>query len=158
MSTPPSSVGNVWQGKPSSIPPLSAPRIREHQPYNLNDRVIFVPIAYAAFDHTYLLWSAPSVSSSNAKSSTGFVFAPYGIRERNRGIAIPIYLESSESRSERHGAYSGDWKIFVRSRGLLNSCHDSIWNRLGAVPVINGACAADAICAIPPRISTSGGE
>ena len=34
------------------------------------------------------------------------------------------YRASSESRSERQAAYSGVWKIFVRSRGLLSSCQD----------------------------------
>ena len=45
ISTPPSSVGNVWQGSPSTAPPDSMPRIREHQPYILNERLMFVAIA-----------------------------------------------------------------------------------------------------------------
>ncbi len=48
MSTPPSSVGNVWQGRLSTVPPDSTPRISEHQPYALNERLMFTPIAYAA--------------------------------------------------------------------------------------------------------------
>src|SRR5271165_5101786 len=117
---------------------------------------MFVPIAKAEFDQTYLLWSAPSTSSSNAKSSTGDVLAPYGIRERNRGIARPMYLESSESRRDRHGAYSGVWKILVKSRGSLSSRQVSMFITVGAAPAINGAWAADAIWAIAPSNSTSG--
>src|ERR1019366_6808779 len=48
------------------------------------------------------------------------------MRDNNRGIAKPMYLESSESRSERQAAYSAFWKIFVKSRGFANSAHDSI--------------------------------
>ncbi len=45
MSTPPSSVGNVCTGSPSTAPPDSTPRMREHQPYILNDRVMLVAMA-----------------------------------------------------------------------------------------------------------------
>ena len=45
MSTPPSSVGKVWTGSPSTAPPDSIPRMREHQPYSLYERVMFVAIA-----------------------------------------------------------------------------------------------------------------
>src|SRR6516225_5042922 len=80
MSTPPSSVGNECTGKPSTAPPDSMPRIREHQPYILNERLMLVAIAYAALAHVYLLLSAPAVSSSKSNSSTGLVVAPYGAR------------------------------------------------------------------------------
>ena len=69
----------------------------------------------------------------------------------------PMYLESSDSRSERQPAYSGVEKILVRSRGLASSCHDSICIRLGLAPVMKGACAEAAIFAISPSSSTSGG-
>lgn len=45
MSTPPSSVGKVCVGRPSTAPPDSMPRIREHQPYCLNERLMFTAIA-----------------------------------------------------------------------------------------------------------------
>src|SRR6185295_18031854 len=125
------SEGKVCTGSPSTMPPDSVPRIRAHQPYNLKARVMFTPIAYAALVHVYLLWSAPSVSSSKANSSTGVVFAPYGSRERTRGMASPMYRESSESLNERHEAYSAVWKILVRSRGLPSSCHESMAIMLG---------------------------
>src|ERR1700730_72811 len=54
ISTPPSSLGNVWTGKPSTAPPDSTPRMEEHQPYILKDRLILTAIAYAAFAHVYL--------------------------------------------------------------------------------------------------------
>ncbi len=104
MSTPPSSVGKVCVGSPSTAPPDSMPRIREHQPYCLNERLMLTAIAYAAFCQVYLLESAPAVSSSKSNSSTGLVAAPYGRRDSVRGIARPMYLESSDSRSERHAA------------------------------------------------------
>ena len=44
-STPPSSVGNVWLGSPSTAPPDSTPRIDEHQPNCLNERLMFAAIA-----------------------------------------------------------------------------------------------------------------
>src|SRR6185436_445271 len=66
MSTPPSSVGKVWVGRPVTAPPDSMPRMREHQPYCLNELLMLTAIAYAALDQVYLLWSAPSVSSSKA--------------------------------------------------------------------------------------------
>ena len=40
MSTPPSSVGKVCAGRPSTAPPDSTPRMREHQPYILNERLM----------------------------------------------------------------------------------------------------------------------
>src|SRR5439155_5541279 len=55
MSTPPSSVGNVCTGRPSTAPPDSTPRMREHQPYILNERLMFTAIAYAALAHVYRL-------------------------------------------------------------------------------------------------------
>src|SRR6476646_11277104 len=113
-------------------------------------------IAYAAFAQLYLLCEPLSVSSSKLNSSTGLVFAPYGSRARKRGIARPRYRESSDSRSERHAAYSGVVKILVRSRGLASSCHDDICMTVGEVPVMNGACAAAATCDISPSSSTSG--
>src|SRR5580765_4762550 len=113
-------------------------------------------IAYAAFAQLYRLCEPLSVSSSKLNSSTGLVFAPYGSRARKRGIARPTYLASSDSRSERHAAYSGVWKILVRSRGLASSCQESIWNRVGEVPLMNGQCAA-AVFDISPSSSTSGG-
>src|SRR4051812_9241116 len=76
MSTPPSSVGKVWQGRPSTTPPDSTPRIRVHQPYNLYERFTLTAMAKAALDQQYLLWSALPTSSSNAKSSTGLVLDP----------------------------------------------------------------------------------
>jgi len=45
MSTPPSSVGKVWQGRLSTTPPDSTPRIRVHQPYILYERLILTAIA-----------------------------------------------------------------------------------------------------------------
>src|SRR5881275_2188963 len=78
MSTPPSSVGKECTGRPSTMPPDSAPRMRAHQPYILNERVMLVAIEYAALVQTYLVWSAPEVSSSKLNSSTGEVLAPYG--------------------------------------------------------------------------------
>ena len=45
MSTPPSSVGNVWTGRLATAPPDSMPRICEHQPYSLKARVMLVAIA-----------------------------------------------------------------------------------------------------------------
>src|SRR5512134_2671657 len=88
MSTPPSSVGKVCVGRFSTAPPDSMPRMREHQPYILNERLMLAAIAYAALAQAYLLWSEPSVSSSKANSSTGLVFAPYGRRDRKRGMHI----------------------------------------------------------------------
>src|SRR3954469_2716967 len=114
-------------------------------------------IAYAAFAQLYRLCEPLSVSSSKLNSSTGLVLAPDGSRARKRGIARPTYLASSDSRSERHAAYSGVWKILVRSRGLASSCHESIWNRLGELPLMNGQCAAAAFFASSPSSSTSGG-
>src|SRR6478752_7903563 len=62
MSTPPSSVGKVCVGKPSTAPPASMPRMREHQPYILYERLMLTAIAYAEFDHVYLVESCPDVS------------------------------------------------------------------------------------------------
>ena len=45
MSTPPSSVGKVCVGSPSTAPPDSMPRMREHQPYSLNERLMLTAIA-----------------------------------------------------------------------------------------------------------------
>ena len=45
MSTPPSSVGKVCVGRPSTAPPDSTPRMHEHQPYSLNERLMFTAIA-----------------------------------------------------------------------------------------------------------------
>ena len=45
MSTPPSSVGKVWVGRFSTAPPDSTPRMDVHQPYCLNERLMFTPIA-----------------------------------------------------------------------------------------------------------------
>ena len=45
MSTPPSSVGKVCVGRFSTAPPDSTPRIEVHQPYCLNERLMFTPIA-----------------------------------------------------------------------------------------------------------------
>jgi hypothetical protein len=45
MSTPPSSVGKVCVGRFSTAPPDSMPRMREHQPYSLNERLMFTAIA-----------------------------------------------------------------------------------------------------------------
>src|SRR6185369_18006671 len=104
MSTPPSSLGNVCTGKPSTVPPDSTPRMDEHQPYILNERLMFTAIAYAEFAQEYWLESGPFTASSNSNSSTGLVFAPYGRRARNRGRHRPRYLASSESRNERHAA------------------------------------------------------
>src|ERR1700676_517205 len=53
ISTPPSSLGKVWTGNPSTAPPDSTPRMDEHHPYILKDRLILTAIAYAAFDHVY---------------------------------------------------------------------------------------------------------
>ena len=36
---------NVWTGRPSTAPPDSTPRMREHHPYNLKERLMFVAIA-----------------------------------------------------------------------------------------------------------------
>src|SRR5206468_6675068 len=80
--------GEGGGGRFSTAPPDSMPRMREHHPYVLNERLMFTAIAYAAFDQVYLLWSAPAVSSSKSNSSTGLVFAPYGSRERKRGMHI----------------------------------------------------------------------
>src|SRR5690348_8808129 len=95
MSTPPSSVGNVCTGSPSTAPPPSTPRMHEHHPYILNDRLMFVAIAYDALDQQNLLWSAPAVSSSKSNFSTGLFFAPYGSRASVRGMHRPRYRESS---------------------------------------------------------------
>ena len=45
MSTPPSSVGKVCVGSPSTAPPDSMPRMREHQPYSLNERLMLTAMA-----------------------------------------------------------------------------------------------------------------
>ncbi len=45
MSTPPSSVGKVCVGRPSTAPPDSTPRMRVHQPYSLNERLMLTAIA-----------------------------------------------------------------------------------------------------------------
>src|SRR6185312_8630817 len=76
ISTPPSSLGNVCTGRPSTAPPDSTPRIDEHQPYSLNERLIFTAMAYAEFAQQYLEESPPPVSSSKSNSSTGSVLAP----------------------------------------------------------------------------------
>ena len=47
MSTPPSSVGKVWVGRFDTAPPDSMPRMREHQPNSLKERLMFTAIAYA---------------------------------------------------------------------------------------------------------------
>src|SRR5215472_8463977 len=44
-STPPSSVGNVCEGRFSTSPPDCTPRMRAHQPYSLNARLMLAPIA-----------------------------------------------------------------------------------------------------------------
>ncbi|MDT4828410.1 hypothetical protein FQZ97_617940 [compost metagenome] len=49
------------------------------------------------------------------------------------------------------------WKILVRSRGFDSSCHESICITVGEAPAMKGQCAAAAILAISPSISTSGG-
>src|SRR5688572_33119093 len=76
MSTPPSSVGNVCVGRPSTDPPDSMPRMREHHPYGLKDLLMLTAIAYAALAHVYPLVSVLDVSSSKSNSSTGVVLAP----------------------------------------------------------------------------------
>ena len=76
MSMPPSSVGKLWVGRFSTAPPDSMPRIREHQPYSLNERLMLVAMAYAALAQVYLELSAEPVSSSKLKASTGLVLAP----------------------------------------------------------------------------------
>src|SRR5688572_22243207 len=53
MSTPPSSLGKVCTGRPSTAPPDSTPRIDEHQPYILNERFTFTAMAYAALAQVY---------------------------------------------------------------------------------------------------------
>jgi len=53
-------------------------------------------------------------------------------------MAKPMYLESSDSRKDRHAAYSGVWKILVKSRGLANSDQLSICMTEGATPAMNG--------------------
>ncbi len=45
MSTPPSSDGKLCVGRFSTAPPDSMPRIREHQPYDLNERLTLTAIA-----------------------------------------------------------------------------------------------------------------
>ncbi len=65
-------------------------------------------------------------------------------------------MASSLSRRERHGAYSALPKIFLRSRGLDSSCHESMFSTVGSDPAMNGAWAAAAIWAMPLMISTSG--
>src|SRR3569833_3985924 len=49
MSTPPSSVGKACVGRPSTEPPDSMPRMREHQPYSLNERLMFIAFVLAVF-------------------------------------------------------------------------------------------------------------
>jgi len=49
----------------------------------------------------------------------------------------PDVAESSDSRSERHAAYSGVVKIFVRSRGFASSCQVSICIVTGEAPAMN---------------------
>ena len=66
----------------STMPPLSTPRMHAHQPYSLNARLMFTPIAYAEFAQTYFEWSPPSAFSSKSNSSTGLVLDPYGRRAR----------------------------------------------------------------------------
>jgi hypothetical protein len=68
----------------------------------------------------------------------------------------PRCSASSLSRSDRQAAYSGVWKIFVRSRGLDSSCQESICISQATAPEMNGQCAGGAILAISPSISTSG--
>src|ERR1043166_4820654 len=114
-------------------------------------------IAYEAFAQLYRACEPLSVSSSQLNSSTGLVLAPEGSRARKRGIARPTYFASSDSRSERQAAYSGVWKILVRSRGLLSSCHESICISEGPAPAMKGQCAAAAFFDSSPRSSTSGG-
>jgi predicted component of type VI protein secretion system len=40
-------VGKVWQGRFSTAPPDSTPRMEVHQPNSLNERLMFAAIAYA---------------------------------------------------------------------------------------------------------------
>ena len=54
-------------------------------------------------------------------------------------MASPRYFESSESRSDRHAAYSGVEKILARSRGFASSCQESMPINEGSAPVMNGA-------------------
>src|SRR5215467_5341382 len=98
---------------------------------------MLVAMAKAEFIQLNFSCCAPSVSSWKSNSSTG-LFLPYGYRPRKRGMANPMYLESSDSRRERHGAYSGVPKILVRSRGLASSCQLPICIRDGDAPAING--------------------
>ena len=77
-------------------------------------------------------------------------------REEARHAQADI-AASSLSRRERQAAYSGVWKIFVRSRGLASSFQESIRITVGAAAAMNGACAAAATCAMSPSNSTSCG-
>src|SRR3954469_5116939 len=114
-------------------------------------------IAYAAFAQLYRSCEPLSVSSSKLNSSTGLVFAPYSSPARKGGIARPRYFSSDDSRRQHHAAYSGVWKILVRSREFASSCQESICSRVGELPLMNGQCAAAAFFASSPSSSTSGG-
>ena len=59
VSTPPSSVGKVCAGNPSTAPPDSTPRIREHQPYILNERLMFTAMANLSTSHNGTVNSPP---------------------------------------------------------------------------------------------------
>src|SRR5437588_5082447 len=77
MATSPSSVGKVWTGKPSTLPPPSTPRLRAIQPYLATASVIRVAYAQAEFIHAYLSWSLPSTFSSKLNSVTFLKLLPY---------------------------------------------------------------------------------
>src|SRR5438094_7144292 len=104
MATCPSSVGNVWTGSPSTLPPPSTPRVRAIHPYLSNASVTRVAYAHAAFIHRYLSWSVPSAFSSKLNSATLAHFSPYTSRASTRGQVRATYRESSASRNDFHAA------------------------------------------------------
>src|SRR5947207_3327674 len=157
MAIEPSSVGKVWTGRPSTLPPPSTPRVRAIQPYFEYASVMRVAYAQAAFIHRYLSWLEPSTFSSKLNSCTFLKLLPYGNRPRTRGIARATYRESSDSRNDFHCAYSTLSKIFARSRGFDSSVQFSKLNIEAAVPETNGACDPAATLEIIDSKLTSSG-
>ena len=83
--------------------------------------------------------------------------APYGRRASVRGRVSTQNRESSESRNDRHFAYSAVSKILARSRGFARSVQSPNPNSFGSAAVTNGQNAAAATFDIFDRSSTSSG-
>src|SRR5215475_12554037 len=82
-STSPSSVVKTWQGRFSTFPPFSAPRIAVHQPFLANASVSRAPIAKAADRKSTRL------NSSHVKIS----YAVFCLKKKKKTQRADVYVK-----------------------------------------------------------------